>query len=102
MISLSLVCAARIDSLEFMNGLLNIISWPMMMLSGLWFSLDEAPAIVQQISLLMPLTHLVNAARTIMLDGGGIMAVASELLVLSLMSVVLMAIAARVFRWQKK
>lgn len=102
MIALSLVCAARIDSLEFMNGLLNFISWPMMLLSGLWFSLDEAPPLVQQISLLMPLTHLVNAARTIMLDGGGIMAVASELLILSLMSLLLMTIAARVFRWQKE
>lgn len=101
MIALSLVCAARIDSLEFMNGLLNFISWPMMLLSGLWFSLDEAPALVQQVSLLMPLTHLVNAARTIMLDGGGITAVASELVVLLLMSLVLMTIAARVFRWQK-
>lgn len=102
MIALSLVCAARIDSLEFMNGLLNFISWPMMLLSGLWFSLDEAPQLVQQVSLLMPLTHLVNAARAIMLDGAGIQAVASELLILSLMSLCLMAIAARWFRWQKE
>jgi ABC-2 type transport system permease protein len=102
MIALSLVCAARIDSLEFMNGLLNLISWPMMMLSGLWFSLDEAPLLLQQISLLMPLTHLVNAARTIMLDGGGITAVANEMLILSLITLVLMAIAARIFRWQKE
>lgn len=102
MIALSLVCAARIDSLEFMNGLLNFISWPMMLLSGLWFSLDEAPQLVQQVSLLMPLTHLVNAARAIMLDGAGLEAVASELLILSLMSLCLMAIAARWFRWQKE
>jgi ABC-2 type transport system permease protein len=101
MIALSLLCAARINSLELMNGLLNFISWPMMLLSGLWFSLDEAPALVQQLSLLMPLTHLVNAARTIMLDGGGILAVSSELLILLLMAVLMIAIAARMFRWQK-
>lgn len=102
MIALSLVCAARIDSLEFMNGLLNFISWPMMLLSGLWFSLDEAPHLIQQLSLLMPLTHLVNAARAIMLDGAGVMGVANEMLILSLMSLFLMAIAARWFRWQKE
>jgi ABC-2 type transport system permease protein len=49
----------------------------------------------------MPLTHLVNAARTIMLDGGGILAVSSELLILLLMAVLMIAIAARMFRWQK-
>lgn len=102
MIALSLVCAARIDSLELMNGLLNFISWPMMLLSGLWFALDETPPLVQQLSLAMPLTHLVNAARAIMLDGAGFSSIADELLILSLISVVLMAIAARAFRWQKE
>lgn len=102
MIALSLVCAARIDSLELMNGLLNFISWPMMLLSGLWFALDEAPPLVQQLSLTMPLTHLVNAARAIMLDGAGLGSVADELLILSLMTVILMALAARSFRWQKE
>lgn len=102
MIALSLVCAARIDSLEFMNGLLNFISWPMMMLSGLWFSLDETPALVQKLSLAMPLTHVVNAARAIMLDGAGPGAVAADLLTLAITSVILMAIAARLFRWQKE
>lgn len=102
MIALSLVCAARIDSLELMNGLLNFISWPMMMLSGLWFALDEAPLLVQQLSLAMPLTHLVNAARAIMLDGAGFSSIADELLILSLMTTVLMGAAAHAFRWQKE
>jgi len=102
MIALSLVCAARIDSLELMNGLLNFISWPMMLLSGLWFALDETPPLVQQLSLAMPLTHLVNAARAIMLDGAGFSSIADELLILLLITVVLMAVAARAFRWQKE
>lgn len=102
MIALSLVCAARIDSLEFMNGLLNFISWPMMMLSGLWFSLDETPRLVQQISLAMPLTHVVNAARAIMLDGAGLKDIAPQLLTLTVLTVILMALATRSFRWQKE
>lgn len=102
MIALSLLCAARIDSLEFMNGLLNLISWPMMFLSGLWFSLDEAPAFVRQLSQLMPLTHIVDAARAVMLDGAGLSDVLPHLLVLAGMAVALMAAAARSFRWQKE
>lgn len=102
MIALSLVCAARIDSLEFMNGLLNLLSWPMMLLSGLWFSLDEAPAFVRQLSQFMPLTHLVDAARAVMLDGAGLAAIRLHLLVLLGMSAVFITLAAWGFRWQKE
>jgi ABC-2 type transport system permease protein len=102
MIALSLVCAASINSLELMNGLLNLLSWPMMLLSGLWFSLDAAPAFVRALSQLMPLTHLVNPARAIMIDGAGFMDVLNDLIILLVMTVVLMALAARSFSWQKK
>ena len=102
MIALSLVCAARINSLELMNGLLNALSWPMMFLSGLWFSLDAAPAPVRLLSQLMPLTHVVDAARAVMLDGAGLRDILGDIAVLALMTVVLMALAARSFRWQKE
>lgn len=102
MIALSLVCAARIDSLEFMNGLLNLISWPMLLLSGLWFTLDDAPQWVQQLALAMPLTHLVGAVRAVMLDGAGLADVITEMAVLAGMTLVLLTLAARSFRWQRE
>ncbi|MFN3586482.1 MAG: ABC transporter permease [Moraxellaceae bacterium] len=102
MIALSLLCAARIDSLEFMNGLLNLISWPMLLLSGLWFTLDDAPQWVQQLAQVMPLTHLVTAFRAVMLDGAGLTEVITDMAVLATMTVVLLTLAARSFRWQKE
>jgi ABC-type multidrug transport system permease subunit len=102
MIALSLLLCARIDSLELMNGMLNLISWPMMFLSGLWFTLDQAPWPVQALSQLMPLTHVVDAARAVMLDGAGAGAILNDLVTLVVMAVVLMALAARAFRWQKE
>lgn len=102
MIALSLLCAARIDSLEFMNGLLNLISWPMLLLSGLWFTLDDAPQWVQQLAQVMPLTHLVTAFRAVMLDGAGVTDVITEMVLLASMTVVLLTLAARSFRWQKE
>lgn len=101
MIALSLLCAARIDSLELMNGVLNLISWPMMLLSGLWFPLDDAPTVVQSLSQLMPLTHVVNAARAVMLEGAGFLSILPQLLTLLVMAVVLMLSATFAFRWQK-
>lgn len=101
MIALSLLCAARIDSLELINGLLNLISWPMILLSGLWFSLDNAPNAIQKLSLLMPLTHMVEPARAIMLQGAGLREVAPHLLVLLVMAGSFLALAAWLFRWQR-
>jgi ABC-type multidrug transport system permease subunit len=101
MIALSLLCAARIDSLELMNGVLNLISWPMILLSGLWFPLDNAPTIVQWASQMIPLTHVVNAARAVMLEGAGFQAILPQLITLVVLATVLMTLATLSFRWQK-
>ncbi len=99
-ISLGLVIASRSASEEFAGGLLNMISWPMMFLSGVWFSLEGLHPLVQQIALLFPLTHLLNAARAVMLDGAGLAAIAADLAVLAGMTALFLAVGARLFRWE--
>ena len=44
LISLGLLVAARVTSEELAGGLLNLATWPMMLLSGVWFSLESASA----------------------------------------------------------
>jgi ABC-type multidrug transport system permease subunit len=100
LISLGLIIAARMSSEEAANGLLNLISIPMMILSGVWFSLDGSSHIVQKLSLLLPLTHFNNAARSIMLDGAGLIDVSGNLLTLVGMTIICMLIAAYSFRWE--
>ena len=100
LICCGLVVAARISSEEVANGLLNLFSWPMMFLSGVWFSLEGAHPLMQKFALLLPLTHVTEAARAIMIDGDGLLQIADHLLVLGLSSVVLLWIGARIFRWE--
>lgn len=100
MISMGLVIAARLASEELAEGLLNLISWPMMFLSGVWFSLEGANPLVQQFSRIFPLTHMIAAARSVMFDGATLAAVAPQLLVLAAMSGVFLAIGALLFRWE--
>ncbi len=101
MIAMGLVISARITSEELAGGLLNVLSWPMMALSGVFFSLDGAPAAVVWASKLFPLTHLLGAARAIMLDGADLAsaAVATPLLVLVACSVLFTLLGAIGFRW---
>jgi ABC-2 type transport system permease protein len=100
MISLGLLVAARTASEELAGGLLNIVSWPMMGLSGVWFSLEGLHPFLQKVALIFPLTHVTNAARAIMLDGANLAAVVPELISLLGMSAVLLAIGAANFRWE--
>jgi ABC-type multidrug transport system permease subunit len=100
MICCGLVVAARISSEEVANGVLNLISWPMMFLSGVWFSLEGAHPLMQKFALLLPLTHITDAAREIMIDGAGIVQVSDHLLVLGISSVILLIIGARIFQWE--
>lgn len=100
MISMGLVIAARIASEEFAEGMLNMISWPMMFLSGVWFSLEGTNPVVQQLAGIFPLTHMIDAARAVMFDGATLAGVAPELLILVLMSAVFLSIGALLFRWE--
>ena len=100
LISLSLIVAARISSEETANGLLNLISWPMMLLSGVWFSLDGSPQFIQHLAQLLPLTHMIDAARAVMIDGAGLADIAVNLLTMTGMTVAFMAIGAYFFDWE--
>jgi ABC-2 type transport system permease protein len=99
LISLGLVVSARVTSEELAGGLLNLINWPMMMLSGVWFSLEGAPEAVTTAANIFPLTHILRSARSVMLDGATLADVGPSLLALTAMSIVFLAIGARIFRW---
>ena len=100
MISLSLIVAARTTSEETAGGLLNLISWPMMFLSGVWFSLEGANPLMQQFAEILPLTHVTAAARSIMIDGAGLWDVSYHLAILVGQSIVFLLIGAYAFRWE--
>ncbi len=100
LISMGLLVAARIRSEELAGGILNLVSWPMMFLSGVWFSLEGANPLMQKLALIFPLTHIIDAARSIMIDGAGLVEVSTQLVVLTAMSVVFLLLGAVLFRWK--
>ena len=100
LICCGLVVAARISTEEVANGVLNLLSWPMMFLSGVWFSLEGAHPWMQKFALVLPLTHVTEAAREIMIDGAGIVQISDHLLVLGVSAVILLIVGARIFQWE--
>jgi ABC-2 type transport system permease protein len=100
MIALGLTIAARFASEELVGGLLNLLTWPMMLLSGIWFSLEGSPRWVQWVAHIFPLTHVLDAARAVMLDGAGVAQIAPHLLFLGATALAFLAFGAWSFRWR--
>jgi ABC-2 type transport system permease protein len=100
MIALGLTIAARFASEELVGGLLNLLTWPMMLLSGIWFSLEGSPKWVQWAAGVFPLTHLLQASRAIMLDGAGLSEIAPHLAYLAITAVAFLVFGAWSFRWR--
>lgn len=98
-LSIALLIAARFSSEELTMGLLNLLSFPMLLLSEVWFSLDGAPAWLSGFSQALPLTHLVGAARKIMLEGAGLADISQHFMYLVIISIVCLGLSARLFRW---
>jgi len=99
--AMGLVVASRGESEEFTNGVLNFITWPMMFLSEVWFSIEGAPHWVKGVANLLPLTHLLSGVRKIMNDGAGLADVVPELTILTGMTLLFLVVGARLFSWNK-
>jgi len=99
MTALGLIVACRGTSEEFANGVLNFICWPMMFFSEVWFSIEGAPAWIKMSANIFPLTHLLNAARKVMNEGVGLVAVAPEMIVLGIMTMAFLLVGSMLFSW---
>ena len=100
MISFGLIFAARLKSEELASGLMNLLTFPMVIFSGVFFSLEGTPKLMQNASQLFPLTHFITAARAVMIDGAGIAQIMPHILVLGGMTGVFLLIASLLFRWE--
>jgi ABC-type multidrug transport system permease subunit len=100
MISIGLVVAAQISSEEVADGVLNLMTWPMIFLSGIWFSLDGASSWVVWISRLMPLSYVVKGLRAILIDGARFVDLMPEVTILLIITAVLMAVGSALFKWR--
>lgn len=99
MLSLGLVFASRLKSEELASGVLNLISFPMMIFSGVFFSLEGVPDFLKKVSRIFPLTHFIEGARAVMLEGAGFMQILPQITVLGIMTVVFLGIASMFFQW---
>ena len=97
--SLGLLTASRAQKLETVSGLINLVMMPMWIFSGVFFSYERFPAVVQPFIRLLPLTALNDALRATILEGASLASQSGRLLVLLVWGGISFVLAVRWFRW---
>jgi ABC-type multidrug transport system permease subunit len=95
-----LLVAARAKNTQTVGGLINLVSMPMFLFSGVFFSSARFPVAMQPFIRALPLTALNDALRAVMLDGAGVLGVARPTLVMLAWGVGAFLAALRLFRWR--
>jgi ABC-type multidrug transport system permease subunit len=97
---LGLICAARTQTLEGANGLMNLVAIPMWLVSGTFFSAERFPNALQPAIRALPLTALNDALRAVMLEGKSLTTLGGQLAVIVAWGIACFAVALKIFRWQ--
>jgi ABC-2 type transport system permease protein len=97
---LGLLVGSRTSSSEVVQGLINFVSLPMYMCSGVFFSADRFPDWSQPMIRALPLTALNDALRKTITDGAGLHEIATPIAIVAAWGVGAFAIALKLFRWK--
>jgi ABC-2 type transport system permease protein len=96
---LGLLTASRSQKIESVSGLMNIVMMPMWIFSGVFFSSERFPAVLQPFIKLLPLTALNDALRATILQGASLASQSGRLVILVLWGGISFMLALRWFRW---
>jgi ABC-type multidrug transport system permease subunit len=98
---IGLLIASRADTIETVSGLMNLVMLPMWVFSGVFFSSERFPAMLQPMIQALPLTPLIDGLRATMLEGHSLTSPAQlvRLAWLAGWGLVTFVLALRWFRW---
>ena len=97
--AIALLCASRTRSIPVVAGFTNLITLTSMMLSGVFFSVNNLPTWLARISSFLPLTALNNSLRKIALEGLSIMDLGFEVSVLGVYLLISTILSIKAFKW---
>lgn len=96
---IGLLVASRAQTIETVSGLMNLVSLPLWMGSGIFFSIERFPDAVQPVLRVLPLAPLLTTMRGVMLEGLTLADHLGELGIVAAWTIGSFALALFWFRW---
>jgi ABC-2 type transport system permease protein len=98
--ALGLLLASRARTIEAASGLMNLVMMPMWIASGVFFSSQKFPDVMQPVIKVLPLTAVIDALRANMLQGANLAQIAPQVGIIVFWLVICFALALKLFRWR--
>lgn len=83
-------------------ALAQLVSFPMLFLSGVFFPLDQSPVWLQDLAKALPLSYLADGLRQVMVHGAPLWSERWDVLALLVTAAVGLLLAVRFFRWEPR
>jgi ABC-type multidrug transport system permease subunit len=96
---LAVLVSSHTSNTEVGNGLINFVVFPMMILSGIFFSYQNFPEWSLPVIRNLPLTILTDGIRSIFNEGAGYAEVSVPIIILLTTGTVFFSIGLKIFKW---
>jgi len=97
---LGILGASRVGHMQAAYGIVNALTIPMTIVSGVFFSWTRFPHWIQPVVGMLPLTLACDALRAISSEGAGLSQVAPKLAILGVWGLVTGIVGLKLFRWR--
>lgn len=98
-VGLGVLLSSRGTSTEVGNGLINLVSMPMMVVSGVFYSYQYFPEVLKSVIRWLPLTQMADSLRSIFNEGSNFTDFTFTYLLLTSFGVVCLSIGIKIFKW---
>jgi len=98
--ALGLLLASRARTIEAASGLMNVVMMPMWIASGVFFSSQKFPDVMQPVIKILPLTAAIDALRANMLQGANLAQLSPQVGIIVCWLVICFVLALKLFRWR--
>ena len=99
-VSMGFAVSGWARSEEVAAPLANVIALPMMFLSGVFFPRSIMPGALESVTDFLPLTYLIDAMRSVAIDGEMLWSQGWNILGLAVWLAITFLVAVRLFRWE--
>jgi ABC-type multidrug transport system permease subunit len=96
---LAILISSRTANSRIGTGLINVVTMPMMILSGIFFSYHNFPDFAIPIIQKMPLTMMADSIRAVFIEGSGMTHVAANSAILTGLGVCCFIIGLKIYKW---
>jgi ABC-2 type transport system permease protein len=96
---IAIFASSRASNTSVANGVINAFTFPMMLLSGVFFSYHNFPEVAIKIIQYLPLTLLADSLRIIFIENASLLQIVTPVLIMNCIGVFFFYVGLKIYKW---